>query len=120
MQPKHPPPAKQGKILDFHPSAAGVFLESTVATNCGSSPHVLPGKCWVFGMFPSKNPAKITGISICPRRAPEPAARQRGTAADSEQRRGCGGAAAQERLQREALADGDDVPTLLVVFFWFP
>ena len=62
----------------------------------------------------------ITGISLHrARRAPEPAARQRGTAADSEQRRGCGGAAAQERLQREALADGDS-PNLLVVFFWFP
>ena len=54
----------------------------------------------------------------------EPAARQRGAAASSNQRRGCGSAAAKERLSREALADGDFpmfFPILMVILdgdFW--
>ena len=57
----------------------------------------------------------------------EPAARQRGAAASSNQRRGCGSAAAKERLSREALADGDFpmfFPILMVILdgdfgWWF-
>lgn len=50
---------------------------------------------------------KISRLPAITAHATEPAAHQRGAAASSEQRRGCGGAAAKERLSREALADGD-------------
>jgi hypothetical protein len=71
----------------------------------------------VLGWFPPKiHQNHQSSASAIP--PVEPAARQRGAAASSNQRRGCGGAAAKERLSREALADDDFpmfFPNLMVI-----